>query len=167
MPCGCAWNRTAGGGYCARRLVIGHGVNVESHTSSGPAFNTRGDAGATDDEAGDQQSFGCRRVSQRDGIIYSWTRRRIRICHNGDISKDSAACERCPGGGWRRMNTLVWGTVLERLAYGRCREKTETYYLMIIIIISKLIDSGSFSQAEAGPNSSNLVVSVPYKWTEM
>ncbi len=38
------------GGYCARRLVIDHGVNAGSHTSSGPTSTTRGDTGATDEE---------------------------------------------------------------------------------------------------------------------
>lgn len=91
--------------YYARRLVIDHGVNVGSHTSSGPSSKTGGSTGAADEATEEQQSSDVVMFSQWDGVIYSQERRKIRICHNSDISKDAPAFEGVlgvDGKGWTR-----------------------------------------------------------------
>lgn len=47
------------------------------------------------------------------GVVYSWKRRRIGICHNGDISKDSLACGGvlgADGEGWTHWRVGHVGT---------------------------------------------------------
>lgn len=46
-----------GGWHCAKHLVIDHGLNARSHTSSGPTSKTRGDTGAMEQEMEEQQSL--------------------------------------------------------------------------------------------------------------
>ena len=89
-----SWNRTAreGGGYCARRLVIDHRVNVGSHTSSGPTSKTQGDAFVPRIE---QQSSDV--VTFCSGMELFIVGRAVMISHNSDISKDSPECEGVSG----------------------------------------------------------------------
>lgn len=125
------------------RLVIDHGVNVGSHTSSGPTSKTRGDTGATDEEMEKQQSSGNRHSSQWDGGIYSSKCRGFRICHNSDISKDSLAREDVlgvDGEGWTRWCVGLTGTfwILEVLRdddVSKNHKNMSTHLIMTVDLI--------------------------------